>query len=477
MSNDIVAYSDRSTCVSHQSCPRKRWYNHEHPTEALEQGTKAHQAQDEIHIKTPGVVTASLNMDLTLGSVFHTGLYHLYNGCSLDEAVGRALYGDTQGWEGYWPLVKKSEFALIETEAAEYVYYEQASLGEALIRGYFYAGLPKLLEEYNILETEYDEQAYFTDRTVPGFGLRWGIRTDGLLQDKTTGDLVVLSLKTKKEWRKGDENKCKRDMQGYTELHAVEQRIQRWHGILEGNREAVTHEPREHAAKATGVPVWYIKRFLEGHEPFVFGVKMEFALKGWRGESPKGSGQYKFNNPLIRPWRKANEFSDDEYAVKYEFQDENGGGHRLGKGWNQINIWDQGQMGVKDWVEYCVNNRIQNFAPGFTLQDRFVFPSLMMRNPVDMDRKIRQIVTQEYQVHVGREAALQALREGNIPEFNDALDIYFHQQQDFPHDCSYCSYEAICFGAGDEYRINPLAHPKYVRRTPNHVTEGLIQID
>lgn len=480
------AYSDRSTCVTHQKCPRLRWWTHEFPNpETPENNPHDHAVPNKVN--APGVVPNQLNMDTTLGSAFHVGVYHLLNGTGLEESVGRMLEGDTKGWDGFWPMVRKQAFQLGDSEDASYVYFEQAALAEALVRGYYYYALPRLLDTYEVLETEYDEQAYFSDPTVPDFRLRWGIRTDGLLRDKVTDNLVVLSLKTAKEWRRNTEENNKTDMQGLTEMGAVEQRLRGWQDQAHDYQMGSGFKATEYPRGACAFPVWFWERFKNGGEPNVSSVKMEFALKGFRSEYPKGSGQYKYSNPLIRPYKRAEDGMiikkrsgakntvAGEYAIQWDFKDEMGGNHTLGKGWRVINIWDQNEMGVKNWVEYCLENEIQGFPAGYALEKQFVLPIEYNRNPDEIKRKIRQLVNQEWRVNIGRQAALFAL--AHEPEnYIEALDIHFPQQQDFPHVCSYCSHKTVCLGP-DGYKFDPLSHPNFIARSANHAKAELIQID
>lgn len=462
-------YSDRSSCVVTQKCPRLRWYNNLYPHNT--------NYPNKTSLNAPGVVPDVLDINLTLGSAFHVGIFHLLNGVGLDETIGRVLEGDGMGWEGYWPLVRKMSFRLEEGEDSSYVYFEQAALVEALVRGYYYYALPKLLDTYEILETEYDEEAFFSDKSIPDFRLRWGIRTDGLLRDKTTDNLFVLSLKTAKEWKRQTEENNRTDMQGLTEMGAVEQRLKRWNAEIKtaGSGLLPLH-----------IPAWFVTRYVNGADPVIAGVKMEYALKGYRSEYPKGSGKWVYSNPLIRPYKRAEDLfvkkrstsgaSNSvvgDYAFSWNFTDDLGGNHTLGKGWRTINIWED--MGVKNWIEYIMENTIQGFSPGYALESQFVLPMEYTRDEQEVKRKIRQLVNQEYLVSIGTEKVTEALL--NRPEdYIEQLDIHFKQQQDYPHSCAWCSHKTICLGM-DSYKFDPLSHPNFIPRTSNHSKAELIQIE
>jgi hypothetical protein len=175
----------------------------------------------------------------------------------------------------------------------------------------------------------------------------------------------------------------------------------------------------------------------------------------------------------VRRRSAAGNYVSGEYAILWEFKDELGGNHTLGRGWRSINIWED--MGVKNWIEYCLEHEIQGFPSGHAIEKQFVLPMEYTRNPDDVNRKIRQIVNQEWRVYQGRAKVLKALEE-HPERFMEQLDVHFPQQQDFPHSCSYCSHKIICLGP-DSYKYDPLSHPGFVPRTPNHSKAELIQIE
>lgn len=446
----LTSFADRSRVLTMQGCPRKRWFEYEIPTSG----------------SVPGIRPTKLDMNLLTGSAFHMGIQILLNGYSADDAVQGALEG-YEDWPGVWKLIREQGLILGENEDASYVAYEQASLVEALIRGYALAVLPGLLERFIVVEVEREDVAQFE---IPGFRLNFGMRGDALLMEKDSLDLYVLSLKTAKEHGKRDEDSARHDMQGLSETATVDQRLQGWQKFYEETKD-LDIPPGERA-----IPEWFFQRARTGALPQVMGVKMEFALKGRRSEYPEGSGRWTFSNPLIRPWKKADDLGrgGTQYAVKYEFKDDMGGNHRLGKGWTRINIWED--MGVKNWIEMLASESIQGFQPGYALANQFVLPMEIYRNEHDMERWQRQIVAQEKRVAEGRELVL----DHNIhPEvFEEYLDEYFpmHTKScDWP---TRCFYQDVCFGP-DSYLHNPISSGLYTVRTPNHKTElsYLVQLE
>jgi len=441
----MTSYADRSRVLTYQSCPRRRWLEYEVPT------------GNEVS----GVRPAKLDMNLLTGSCFHTGVECLLHGDKVDYAVEGALVE-------YWPLVKSQGLILEDSEDAGYVAYEQAALIEALIRGYAAFVLPQLLERFQVVEVEREEMATFS---IPGFDLKFGARVDALLMEKESLDLYALSLKTAKEWGKKDDESARHDMQGLSETRVLEQRLGRWQQCLDeaqaqGLQDYLKLSPYE------GIPQWFYDRWATGAPPTLMGVKMEYALKGRRAEEPKGSGRWCYSNPLIRPWKKADDLGGESYAFRYEFKDPMGGNHRLGKGWNRVNIWED--MGVKEWIERLATQEIQGFSPGVGIASQFVLPIEYYRNEEDMERWERQVVHQEHRVADGVDSLRLIMNRDALnyssQEVENALDEHFPMHTkacDWP---TKCPYQVVCFGP-KAYLMDPMSSGLFQIREPNHCTE------
>lgn len=457
-------YTDRSRVLTAHQCPRRRLLEYELPTSGV-----------------GGVVPIRLNMDLVVGSAFHRGVQSLLLAhhvespipITVDDAVKDALEG-AGDWEGFWPLVKSRGLVLGDKEDAYYVYHEQASLIEALVRGYAAFVLPQLVQRFMVVEVEREDLGTFRAGTSE---VKFGMRGDALLLEKDSNDLYILSLKTTKEWGKKTEDTYRHDMQGLSEIMVVEQRLKQWARRLDIDN------------STEDVPAWFVKRHLTGALPTIFGIKMEFALKGRKSEYPIGSGVWSYSNPLIRPWKKADDLGGvEQYAFQYEYQDPMGGNHRLGKGWRRVNIWED--MGVKAWVEKLQSESLQGFEPGRALAGQFVLPIEYYRNEEDMRDLEVEIVGQEEEIATGNRLLREALGgytsgpEASSPRLDNgapegdhrgdklrwALGKYFRKQTkscDWP---TKCEYQEVCFGPR-EYTLNPLSSELYQIRTPNHPIE------
>lgn len=453
---DIEVFSSRSALLTRQSCPRRWWWEYGIPIPGSQ---------------VPGIAPTKLNMDLLIGSGYHVGDEYLLKGHSLEESIGRALEGDGMGWPGVWPLLKSKGLVLGDKEDAYYVYHETASLVEALIRGFHYAVLPDLLTRFTVVEVERDGEEILSIGDVPDFQVRWGYRADALLLEKETQDLYILSLKTTKEWNKKKEDMGHRDMQGLSEVASVDQRLQRWND-WQGD-------------KHYEAPEWFRERQYLGASPHVFGVKMEYALKGSRREYPYGSGKYYYSNPLIRPWKKQEaegppvkrrgkplvtaNFSSP-YAVNWEFQDDLGGNHTLGKGWRPVPIWED--MGVKNWMEILASESIQGLEVGEPIRQQFVSPIEFFRSDEAIERWKRKVVFSEHRNYLGRKAVLESTSPGEYESYLDEHYDTHTERCDYPNKCPF---QEICFGP-EAYLFDPLSSGSYEPRTPNHQNE-LIQIE
>lgn len=458
-------FTSRSAILTRQSCGRKWWWEYGHPTGA----------------GVPGIVSSKLNMDLLTGSGYHVGIENLLRGSSLDEALGRSLEGDGIGWPGLWPLMKSKGLILSDKEDAYYVAQEQAAIVEALIRGYYFSQLPVLKARFDIIEVERDGEEIISIPEVPDFQVRFGYRADALLLEKETLDLYILSLKTAKHFYKKREEVAHRDMQGLSEVAVVDQRLGRWDSLLKSGPSDITgFDPR------TLIPEWFYSRWREGASALVTGVKMEFALKGDRREWPKGSGKYYYSNHLIRPWKKlslaeqtvpkrrraptASSCLELPYAVNWEFKDDLGANHTLGAGWRPVNIWED--MGVKNWIEFLMENQIQDLQPGEAVESMFVTPFEFYRSDEDIDAWKQKTVYSERRTYEGRKKVL----ESTTPKtYLSALNEHFDTHSDR---CDYpvtCPYQPICFGGSRALLFDPLISGMYEPRVPNHANE-LIQI-
>ena len=388
-------YTRRSAIVSAQRCPRTRYWEYlALPVECGCGGQPDCSTCYGTGVRA-GIMRDRVNVPLLVGSAVHAGLARLLEGDSVDTAVALAR-------RGYDLELAASGLELADSEEAGYVADEQRALTEALVRLAAYGPVPRLLERYEVVWTERD----FEQELAPGVVLRG--KPDALLREKDTGDLYILSWKTKGGSGMDDRalEDGQHDDQGLSETWLVES------------------ESGEDTA----------------------GVIMIWLLKGERRETPKGSGRYTQSSPLIRGYRKFGDDGQPEYAHSYYWADGSGSRHGLGKGWSKFDAWME-PGGVKEWINLLATGHVQPDA-GNPLADQFVMSAPYYRQPEDILDWVDQTIEQE-----------SAARY--IAELCDSPNPW-HQHR---HSCSYpsrCSFYKICWGE-PHVRVDPLANG-YVRR-------------
>lgn len=265
--------TDRSRIECAQKCLRKRYWEYEY------------QGRGVVPLQAESVA-------LCIGSAVHAGINALPDVDAAIRAVGFEL----------GPL-------LADDRCLEYL-----SLSQALVYAWNVERLPKLVEEYEILSSEQEEEPFDI-----GSGVMLMVRTDKILKRRSDGAVFVWNAKTTKicddKWRKLWEF----DPQTLSECLPVEKRL--------------------------GRPV--------------DGVLIEGIQKGMELEYPQGSGNKYYNSPLIWAWENGG-----AWTPRYEWTDESGT-HRLGKGWTKKAIWREYPLGVEGWVNYLKINHPQVLTEQF----------------------------------------------------------------------------------------------------------------
>lgn len=375
---------DRSRLEAYQRCPRKYFWAYAY--------------------KGLGVSPRKRAIPLAFGGATHLGLEVLLRSSGdIEKAIESAtnefhLQTSTAGLD------------LQAGEDALQVYNEHRALLEGLLRVWYLYRYPSFIREYELLDIEREELWRISG------GIGFMARADGVLRGRHDGSLYVLSFKTAKAWDKKRDDEARSDIQGISELVALEDRL--------GER--------------------------------VAGIQMEYLIKGSRNEYPKGSGIYSVYNPLIHPWYNQ---GTGRYAHSWDWRDQDGG-HTLGNKFRRVDIWNL--MSMVSWVRHLESGAVQPEA-GNPLEKLCISPMPYMRNRDEIESWKVQAQSQ----------ALDMLDKGvrverSRHEFSTALDNEFPQ---FRHSCNYptaCPFKQICFGsAGPE----PENDPRYVWREPHHQLE------
>ncbi len=392
----MTRYVDRTRIIEYQRCPRKRYWAFEY------QGK--------------GIVPKALSIPLTTGTHVHAGADPLLR----DAMVGQELDIEAAvavGLDGYWRDVTARRLDLEENEVAADVAKEQAALTEALIRLFGMKVMPWLLEDgYKIVGVEIECEW----EIAPGLVMMG--RPDAVMLHEPTGEIHLLSLKTKKRWDSRSDKANSHDDQGISE--------------------AVCFEASDPGQK-------------------VMAVVMPTLLKG---ERRKTSGQ---SCPLITGWRQENR-GETRYAWTYRWKDEFGNrtlAMNGGSKWESFNAWDE-PGGIKWWMDLLATGDVQPEA-GDPLAQSVMIPTPYYRQEADIESWKHQVTEQETEIALD-------VRWVESGEKKTGLDRNFPQ---YRHSCHYpgdCSYLDLCYGP-PQMAEDPLATERFMWRIPHHEAE-LVQI-
>lgn len=371
----------------------------------------------EYHFNGMGIVRRKLSLPLLVGQCVHLGLAQLLHGG--DDVLAHAVKYSLMAFDGH---VAKLELDIGLTEDQYQVAQEQKNLIEGLLTCFHLTALPKLLATYEVLEVEKEEEVILT--ATDSLVLKLMARTDAVVRHKEDGDLYILSFKTASGWDSRKDKAASTDIQGLSEAFAVEQRL--------GQK--------------------------------IMGVQMIHLIKGNRRQDKEG--KYVQYSPLIRGYRKYTPTGGVEWAHSWEYTDQSGVKHRLGRGWEPINVAESYPTGVQGWVADLSAGLIQPEA-GDILTGQVVMPPPYFRQQEDMDSWLTSAVEQEVNIHED----VQLLQQnGGLLLAAGQLDRYFPM---YRHSCHYpsdCQFLGVCYGSA-QAKADPLSTGEYEVRTPNHSQE------
>lgn len=457
--NPFIILTDRSRTISYQECPTRRYLAY--------------------HFDGIGITANKLIIPLVVGTWTHHGLALLLAGQDIEIAVAEAV-------KEYWKEVRKRGIQVEPGEDDAYVADEQCALVEGMLRAYHKFRLPTLLAEYDVIETEREEDWKMAEweEFRPGpdtedgapdgrmvlMELHWMARADALLREKVSGDLYVLSFKTAASWDSRRQREAEHDMQGLSELAAVEYRLHAlWNGL-----HLLDEKAEEFAAfHDLGSPE-LLKLIKEmSAPPRIAGVKMEYLLKGDRYAEKSEGGRKVQRSPLVRGYQRMNApvLNDPgDLGWKRNWQDEDGKERRLDyRTWKAFEVWKQ-PGGVKAWVELLAETAIQPEA-GNCLETLFVTPVPYFRNEDDLRDWYESTVHQEKRVAEGIAEVKAAVEQYGWA----SMQVRSLMNRNFPkhrRSCDWpspCQFIGLCYGSN--VAENPVESGMYMPRVPHHAME------
>lgn len=457
----MTHYTDRSRLMEYQRCPRSRYLGYQWG------GTGIRRIRQSIPLATGQFVHVGLE-DLLRQVMAMEDQPHAHLRVDVERAVKAAI-------DGYKAEVAARGLDVELGEDGQAVADEQIALTEGLVRAYVKAptGLQQLLSTYRVIEVEREDVwERFTEPEVT-----FQSRADALLQEWSSGDLYVLSLKTAatNDWRKDNENR--HDVQGLSEVAVIERRLAReWNIVNELQGGDARRAISESVAK---VLVGF------DHPPRIMGVQMVFLVKGQRRQAYDG-GPYQTASHLLKGYYKE-DVTDREYAWKSELPCPGAGMHvvaytkkgpklcegkkfhKLGVDWHQFDTWrGDGSMGVKEWIDMLASGTVQVEA-GDPFGSVVWMPLPYFRQDQDMQDWVEQAQAQEQLVTIAA-ADVERTRVEAPHALRRVLNVSFPQYRracDWP---SACQFIPICFG--DETGLtNPFGTGMFQARQPHHQAE------
>jgi hypothetical protein len=414
--------------------------------------------------------------------------------------------------------------ALLSTQSGgrkvfdDYLWQEQSSLVEGMVRAYARRRLRPLLEEFEVLEVEREGEwelatgDYGAGAGYLKYGENWAgelsdpysiafmSRPDALLRSRVDNSLYLMSFKTAATWDRRKELDAQHDMQGLSEGVEVERRLGEWWIQINDTPDdtALTE-----CCKKLDIE-YCTGRYLKSipAPPRILGIRYEYMLKGYRGKDKELSAKLGFDcwsqrSHLVRKYVahstpvKGSAFSLGDECWSYDYLKEDGGttnlyyGHWKSEPVDDVKVWidklDQSEE-VMSAYDSTVGQDPRSLGwksagqtLGFTVQHPlnaiFIPPITVYRSDDQLRDWLEQVEAQEVKV---AESVVLVAAATDEDERRSLLNILFPQSRracEYPSTCGFCAKgQDVCFG-GEDIRARPLESGKFVRRVPNHPQE------
>lgn len=410
-----------------------------------------------------------------------------------------------------------------------YLKDELAALVEAMVRAYARRRWRPLLEEFEVLEVEREGEWKLgelkantdwwkcqvcdwmgnnplfentgeycpkckeghVDSLAEDLEIWFMSRHDGLLLERKTGFLYLLSYKTTGAWDRRREADAQVDMQGLSEAVDVEKRFEEAWGLLQ--KLAVSKELLSLQEQVGNTLQEFmharVKELVDGQTaqwlqslpepPKILGVRYEYLLKGQRRADKYDQelpGRYVADTPLVRGLKFDNITVDDRrWAHSRDYFTELGKSSSLyWKNWKKAPVWRY--MTIAQWIDMLDRGEVQPDAYDERggkvdcLADQFCTPITVYRQEDDMRDMLQQLEAEEVETAQKVLRVRQAEATGDTGLIRTALNQNFAQSR---KSCSYpgkCAHWESCYGS-PTIRQDPENSGLYVIRQPNHPVE------
>jgi hypothetical protein len=291
------------------------------------------------------------------------------------------------------------------------------------------------------------------------------------LKERASGDLFNYSLKTCKQWGERMENSYKQDLQGITEIWAIEQesiaRVDEWTNLVRAVEQQIQY------AGGRDKNLQMMKEYLIKKLPQtkrVMGTRFCFLVKGPRKKpeyNMEDTALYITYNPLIRGYKNIGPATINyAHSWRYPNPENKSGFSILGKGWEPFNLWES-DITIKDWVNALFTEQVQPEC-GNPVKGVVITPTEGFRDDREIRMAISEIRYQERNIEIALEhfseesevEGQQYVLDEYFPHYRGTCEFYFGEQ---------CSYYGLCWKP--EIAVDPLGSGLYQIRTPHHVAE------
>lgn len=398
-----------------------------------------------------GRVPVAQSVPLAKGSTMHLGFQRLLENVQVDEAVQDAL-------REYDTMTAERGFQDVRDEDQAYTLREQRYLAEVALRLWAVRRLPWFQHKYEVLALERESPVL---ELAPGVGFQ--SRPDGVLRDKETGLIDVLSFKTASTWRRTQDEENENDVQGISEPWAVSQEFGPVASVLmeyvvlgQRKRPTVAVDPDESDDEVL--------------EAVTAGPKLQdsFLVRPWRVKrEPREEFAWKLKGRELGTGTvvTANRAWDPSFGTRGAARTQSLLTHGE---WSAERLFIGDVLPAKEWAARLVNNQVWPFASSVGPLDRLFVWKYYERHQYELDDWRREAGARQLVVKEGLDR-LRLAAEGSGHHASPAvvqgvLDTFFPRRRKSCHSMygSVCSYYRVCWG-GDS--VNG---PKFIDRTLNH---------
>jgi hypothetical protein len=448
---DPKFYTSRSAAECYQDCPRYRY--------------------NQYFLGGKGLVGVQKSVPLVTGSAVHRGIEHLMSRLRIGEMpnVDIAVQEAVSQYRNDVEAVGFLDKTIKTDRQQEFTYNEQKALTEGLVRAWAIAEMPRIVERYKVIAVEREIEPI---EIAPGVWFQ--SRVDAEMRELVSGDYFNYSIKTSKGWGEREENSYKSDLQGVTEIWAVEQDSLRADNLIDemvkklGELDGYSRYPQANIEQIMG----YLLKKKLGKK--VSGVRFCILIKGVRkkpdyyGNDP--DALYITYSPLIRGYKLITP-TEVRYSHSwfYPNPENKSGKSAIGKGWEPFNVWES-DISIKQWVEMLASGSVQPEC-GDIIKQQVITPVEYFRAEGEIGEAIEEVKAQEARIKGAVNLVEIAIGQDDQTEYSSLLSRYF------PHvrkHCEFhfggpCEYKALCWKP--EVTQDPVGSGLYQIRTPHHEAE------